>query len=158
MSRHGKTAAALAAAILLAAAGGCGGGGGRLSKSEYEAKLQAEGRTLKPVLTSIASTLLRSPLSAAGKLDEARSKLQKAADDIAALKPPANAEADNKKIATTLRRFADILGRIKDAIAKSKAQDVQRLLQEIQTVGKDGQAASKDLEKKGYKIGVFAEG
>jgi hypothetical protein len=110
------------------------------------------------VLNSIATALLQAPLSVAGKVDEARRKLEKAAGDIAALKPPANAEADNKKIAGTLRRFAEILGRVKQAAEKGSRRQIQELFGEIQKVGREGQAASNDLKKKGYDIGVFAGG
>jgi hypothetical protein len=153
----GSWAAALTAATLLVAMPACGGGGGgRLSKAAYEQKLQAEARKLTPLLTAMGTAMISpNPRDLLGKLEKARKELRNAADELASLRPPADAVADNKRIAETFRRFDAILSRVKSAAANGDAQQMRRLLGELQSAGKEGQDASNDLKKKGYHIGAF---
>jgi chromosome segregation ATPase len=161
MNTVGTRAAAIAAAGLVAITAACGGGGGgggdRLSKSEYESKLKAEGTHLKAAFSGV-------DLQGANvneletKLTKLQEELDQSASDIEDLKPPENAEAANQKLANVLHRAADKFGELKEA---AKAQDLPRLQQLSQQVGvvlQDGQAAAKELKSKGYDIGTLGEG
>jgi chromosome segregation ATPase len=161
MNRVGRRTAAIAVAGLVAIApacgGGVGGGGDRLSKSEYEQKLKAEGAHLKAAFSGV-------DLQGAHvndletKLTKLQNELDQSASNIEDLQTPENAEAANQKLASALHRAADKFGELKEA---AKAQDLPRLQtlsQEVAVVLRDGQAAANELKSKGYDIGTLGEG
>jgi hypothetical protein len=158
MARGGTTALALAAALTLAVAAACGGGSARLSKSQYEQKLQAQGSVLGTSFARIGSAINRGDLKdLARQIGRTQGQLEHAADEIGDLKPPKNVESANRKIADTLDKFAGILGRLKTAAQSGDLTRVQQLVQQIQRVGKAGQDAARELQRKGYKVGVFGQ-
>jgi Rad3-related DNA helicase len=162
MDRAGTRAAAIAAAVVVAASAGCGGGGesgsDRLSKSEYEQKLKAEGSRLKAAFS--ASNIQQSSgiQDLTTKVEKLRQELDKAAGDLQALKPPSDAAADNTKLADALHRAAAKFDELKQAAKAQDQQKLQQLTSEVATVLQQGQAASDDLNKKGYDIGVLGQG
>ena len=112
MGETGRRAAAVGAAVAVALAAGCGGSN-RLSKSDYERKLKLAARELQLSGCSLAgeqgfvdlqTEKLNVIASSFGSLQE---DFEKAADDIANLKPPKDAEADNQAIADTLSKVAE---------------------------------------------------
>jgi hypothetical protein len=149
MRRAGQ-AAALGAALALALAG-CGGES-RLSKAEYERALVAEGKTLKSAAGAI-NVDSRSELKR--RIGDLHRQLDKAAETIGGLKPPENAEADNRKIAAGLRRLADDFGRMERAAKADDSARVQQIAQQIVAAPEiaDLMAATKDLKAKGYEVG-----
>jgi DNA anti-recombination protein RmuC len=163
MKRAGTRAAAIGAVVLLAAAAaGCGGGGDsggdRLSKSEYEQRLKAEGSRLKAAFT--ASNIQQSSgiQDLTAKVEKLKQELNKAATDLEALNPPSDAAADNTKLADALHNAADKFDELKQAAKEQNQQKLQQLTTEVATVLQQGQAASDDLKKKGYDIGVLGQG
>jgi hypothetical protein len=97
-----KTVALLAAALATIALAGCGGGGGggSLSKSDYRAKLQAIGHEAQQAQTDVQKGL------SAKTVPELHARLlafaatsQHLGDEVAALKPPKDAEAANAELA-----------------------------------------------------------
>jgi hypothetical protein len=162
MKRAGTRAAAIGAAVLLAAATGCGGGGGsgsdRLSKSEYEQKLKAEGSRLKAAFTASNIEQSSGIQDLTAKVEELKQELNKAANDLEALSPPSDAAADNTKLAEALHTAADKFDELKQAAKYKNQQKLQQLTTEVATVLQQGQAASDDLKKKGYDIGVLGQG
>jgi hypothetical protein len=146
------------APLLLVAAllAGCGGGSARLSKAQYEARAKADGTIVQNAVVKITGnpTSLK---ELATQVDAAHKAVTKAADDLAAAKPPANAEADNAKIVAALRAIAVQLGKLE---AAAKAGDTAAALAAGRAVQnapevKQAEAAAKDLKAKGYDIGVI---
>lgn len=146
------------APLLLVAAllAGCGGGTARLSKAQYEARAKADGTIVQNAVVKISGTPT-SLKELATQVDAAHKAVTRAADDLAAAKPPANAEADNAKIVAALRAIAVQLGKLE---AAAKAGDAAaafaagRAVQNAPEV-KQAEAATKDLKAKGYDIGVI---
>ena len=129
-----QAAALCLATVLVIGATACGGGGsGRLSKQAYEQKVQAIG-------AKIAKEAAR-PSSARS----AASEVTDAAAELAALKPPRDAVVDNQKLAAGLRVAASFYS---DSRGASKALRSPALIAAAAAVG--------DLERKGYKLGVFS--
>ncbi len=155
--RRAITLWGVAAVVLLAA--GCGGGGGRLSKSQYEQKLKAEGAELSSAFKGTDLAHPNDLKQLASRIDTLQGKLNKAADDIDALEPPQEAKADNTEIAAALHSFADQFGKLKQAARDGDTQKIQQLQQELggsQAV-KDAQSATNDLVQKGYDIGKLGQ-
>src|SRR5206468_122295 len=141
----------------VAVAAGCGGGGGdsRLSKAQYEQKMQAEAKTLQASVSDLGSAE-GSLTTLAAKVDTIQKAFTKSADEIDALSPPKDAEADTQRIADTLKHFAALLGGIKTAAATKNTTRVQQLFVQIQAAGRGAAQASTDLKQKGYDIGGFS--
>jgi septation ring formation regulator EzrA len=162
MERAGTRAAAIVAAGLVAAAAGCGGGGGgsssgRLSKSEYEQKLKAEGSHLKAAFSGSGIEQSSNVDELTKKLTSLQHELDQSADDLEALDPPEDAAADNAKLADVLHKAADTFGELKKAAKAQDQKRLQELSQEVGAVLQEGRAASDDLKKKGYDIGTLGE-
>jgi hypothetical protein len=151
-----KLAAGALAALVIALAG-CGGGG-RLSKSDYEQKLQANGQNVKSAFAKVSG----SPSSLdqlAKQVGTAKDALDKAADDLDSANPPKDAEADNDKIVAALRSLSKEMDKLKTAADKGDAKLAQQVEQDIgnSAAVKDADAATTDLKKKGYQVGAFGE-
>jgi septation ring formation regulator EzrA len=163
MERAGTRAAAiLAAGLVAAAAAGCGGGGGgssdgRLSKSEYEQKLKAEGSRLKAAFSASNIEQSSDVKDLSAKVSKLQQELDKTATDLDGLEPPTDAAADNAKLAEVLHKAADKFGELKQAAQDQDQQRLQQLSQDIAGILQEGQTASDDLKKKGYDIGTLGE-
>jgi chromosome segregation ATPase len=160
MTRPGRTRAiaALLLAILVALGGvGCGGGSSdRLSKSEYEAKVKSIGKDLQTSLNTFNSN--NKDLGALEtKVGQAQTKLQSAASQLKGLKPPSDAEADTKKLAAGLTGLANQFNSLKQALASGDLAKVQQTANAFKgsPAAADAKAATEDLKKKGYDVGVF---
>ena len=150
-------AAGIAAALVVVLAG-CGGGG-RLSKSDYEQKLQAEGRTLKSAFQGIDVSNTGNLRDIGAKIGQLQAQLESAAREIDDLKPPKDAEVDNAKIAKALHKFADEFGKMKKAAQSGDPTQMQQIEREITNAPevKEAVAATRDLQKKGYKVGSLGQ-
>src|SRR5438132_2709652 len=138
METAGRRVWAFSAVVLLLA--GCGGGGGgRLSKAEYESKMQAEAQRLTTALQGANLATATSLKDFASKIGSVKADIQKAADAVDALKPPKNAEADTQKIADVLHRFSAIVGQIEDAAGKGNLVSVRRFVAQLQDEGRAAQ-------------------
>jgi hypothetical protein len=148
--RLSQLGVALVAAAMLAA--GCGGGG-RLSKAQYEKRVQAEGRNFQEAARKLSS----GGATSSQALKTAKDALQKAADDLDSVKPPKEVAADNAKLVVGLRSLASSLDKITSAARDPTRQ--QKALQELATSQpvREAQAAIRDMQKKGYDLGLFGE-
>jgi hypothetical protein len=131
------------------------GGSSRLSKSQYQQKIKAEGSSLQAAFTALNIQQNAKLSELATKLASLQGKVEQTAKEIEKLKPPKDAEADNAKIADTLHRFAAIFGDLKrDAQARDRAKllvDQQKLV----AASSEGTQATNDLKQKGYDVGTF---
>ena len=152
-----KIAALVAAALALAACGG-GGGSSRLSKAQYEQKIKAEGNSLQTAFTALDINTNKNLKELATKIGRLRTSLEHAADDFDKLKPPKDAEADNRKIAQTLHRFADIFGELQKAANAGDRTKLAAGQSELLTASRAGAEAANDLRSKGYDVGALGGG
>jgi hypothetical protein len=144
-----KRLALLAVAGVLLA--GCGGSG-RLSKSDYETRLQTDGKAVQTSVTALTKTATTSIADFATKIDSAEAAVKKAADDLDSIKPPSDAEADNTAIAAGLRRIQTGLEQVKKSPTTAAA-----IVGQIESSPelKAAEKATADLKQKGYKVGVI---
>jgi hypothetical protein len=151
-----KRLAAIAFAALLLAA--CGGSG-RLSKSQYEQHLQDDGKAVSNTIKTLTGAQTSIDLAAiVKKVDSASAAVKQAADDLDAIKPPSDAEADNADLVTGLRAIESGLAKLKKALATNpiQAAAIGRDLQQAPAV-KAAEKAAADLKKKGYKVGILGD-
>ncbi len=165
-ARH-RGAATLAVLALALAAAGCGGGGGdggngdggtRLSKTQYEARVQKDGQEIKNVFAPL-STPPKSLQQLAENIEKGQKKLREAADDLEKDTPPEDVEHDNAVLAAGLRKLADGLEPLREGAAKGDVQMVQKAVADLQKSDalKDAQKATNDMKEKGYKIGTLGQ-
>lgn len=142
-------------AVVVALVAGCGGSG-RLSKAQYEQRVQTDGKAVSAAVAKISGNP-SSLAELAKEVDAAEAAVTKAADDLDKLKPPADAAADNDTIVVALRAIATQLEKLKKAAATGDPSAAQQAAAAIQNAPeiKDAQKATADLKKKGYKIGVI---
>ncbi len=143
----------LAVAIVLA---GCGGAG-RLSKSDYEQKLQTEGKTINESGRGIGQAKSKEAfVESVGKVQKA---LDNAADDLDGIKPPTDVEAANGKLVGALHGLSDDLDSVKDAASGGlkKGQAATEKLSES-TASKQAQDAVTEIERRGYDAGQLGTG
>ena len=147
----------LAAAAAVALVAGCGGGSSRMSKADYEQKIQADGKAVQKAVSKINGSASLGSL--ATQIGSAEQAVKAAADDLDSIKPPQDAEADNKTIVLALRTIDTQLVRLHAAAKRSDIAGAQAAGAAIQNAPevKAAQRAAKDLKQKGYKIGVLGQ-
>ncbi len=135
---------------LLVAASACGSGGGRLSKSQYQAKLQSAFSAANAEL----GTTPRTP----GSID-ALTRVGRAYDDVAAalkgLQVPPAVQALNDRLAAAAAHRAAAVRSLVDRLKEAPPTDRKRLLAEYDTSAAacdDFDANVQALAAKGYRF------
>jgi uncharacterized lipoprotein len=156
-ARH-RGAATLAVIALVLLAAGCGGGGGRLSKSQYEHRIQKDGQEITTAFKPL-NTPPTSLKQLADELKVGQDKLRQAAGDLDGVKPPKDVEADNTALVKGLRKLADELEDLRKAAAKNDPRLVQKALAGLQKSHAlvDARRATDDMKKKGYRLGAIGK-
>ncbi|HVA31754.1 MAG TPA: hypothetical protein VMU58_10850 [Gaiellaceae bacterium] len=145
----------VAVVVLAALAAGCGGSS-RLSKAAYEQRIQKDGKAVQEAVATISGNPA-SLAQLAVQVAAAEKAARKAADDLGAAKPPSEIDADNAKIVAALRMIDTQLQKLEQAARNGDASAAQAAATAIQDAPeiKAAQAAAKDMQKKGYTIGVI---
>jgi hypothetical protein len=145
------------AILLLAGAvlAGCGGSSA-MSKSDYQAKLEADGKPVETALTSLEknASSITSLSDFATRVDAAEAAVKKAADDLKAAKPPKNVAADNAALVTGLLAIQGGLEKAKSAAASGGVTGVLAAAAALQASAQYKAAAKAiaDLKSKGYTV------
>jgi hypothetical protein len=149
-----KLAFLLAALALVA---GCGGGSSRLTKAEFEQHIQKDGTALQTAVAKLGAA--KSLAELATQVGVAETAVKAAADDLDSVKPPADAETPTKTIVKALRSIDAQLKLLEQAAKDKDLLAVQKTAQTIQKSPEiaAAQVAAKELQKKGYKIGVIGQ-
>ena len=143
----------LAAALLAAC-----GGSGRMSKEQYQQRLQTDGKALQQAVTALTGgSSVTSLAQLATQVDAAEAKVKKAADDLSSVKAPNDAEVDNTAIVAALRAIQTGLENVKKTATSGDTAAVQKAAAAIETSPhvKAAEKAVGDLKAKGYKVGVL---
>jgi hypothetical protein len=146
---------AVAISVVLALAG-CGGGA-RVSKTTFEQHLKKDAVTAAKALTNASTGAGHGNAAYIRRLRFAQSELANAADDLDELRPPADAEADTKTVVKTLRYFVRQLKTLQHAAETHDSEEARAV---SKAIGESAElkaftAAIKDLQGKGYDVGVF---
>jgi hypothetical protein len=142
---------------LIALVAACGGSG-RLSKSQYQQRLKADSAAVQKVVTELTTSGTSSTLAGfATKVDAAEAAVKKAADDLAAAKPPKDVEADNAAVVAALRKIQASFEQMKKTAASGGTAAVLAQVAALERSPelKAAEQALGDMKKKGYDVGVF---
>jgi hypothetical protein len=138
-------------AVLALVVAGCGGGG-RLSKGEYEGKLQGAGSDLSGAVQKLTQATTKDEFEQdVGDVQEA---LDSAADTLDGVTPPRDVASANDRLVHGLRGLAEDFGRVKDAAdqgidaATLKARQIT-----TSAASREAQQAIEELRRHGYDVG-----
>jgi hypothetical protein len=154
-----RTILILLIAVAATVTAGCGGGDGRLSKAEYEQRMQAIGGELQAASAGIGDlSQTRDLEKLADTIADFRERLDESADDVDALTPPEDVEEETDKIAEALHAFADTFGEMEGAARDGDLPALQQAQADIANKGAEAQQATESLKQKGYNIGELGSG
>ncbi len=147
----------LLVAVIAALVTGCGGDGGRLSKGEYEQKMQEIGTELRNASSGLDFSQTSDLQKLADTIAEFRARLEDAANEVDDLNPPENAETETQQIGDALHAFAETFDKMEQAARDGKLQELQAAQQEIAAEGAKAERATESLKEKGYDIGDLGD-
>jgi hypothetical protein len=128
------------------------GGSGRMSKSAYQARVQADGRPVGRLISALTKNPPKTVTALVARLDAAEATVKKSADDLASVKPPSDAVADNAAIVAGLRKVQSGLEQVK-ANPLGATTVIAQL--EASAAIKNAEKALADLKAKGYQVGAL---
>ncbi len=141
---------------------GCGGGGsGRLSKNQYEAKMQSLARGLASAERDL-TTLGPADLTAVPATFEALAHTFEAYDEqLSGFKPPRDVQTLQNRIVAGVGQAAKELRTFASKLSGAGPQQIQRLLREfdsskLQAALREIELAAAAIAAKGYRIGASA--
>ena len=145
-----RTFAALAAVALLAVVG-CGS---VADKNEYVDGVNHATTTLTREMSAIGDVGTGDPAAIAGTLDKGGKAIDNAADDFAAITPPADAKHAHRQMVSGLH---DLAGTLREAARAARAKDTKTLIQLVGDIttskgAKELEAAQHELQANGYKF------
>jgi hypothetical protein len=156
-ARRRQLAGGITLLLLVALAAGCGGGS-RLSPSAYRTKLATIGQEANKAQTQVEKGLrAKSVAEIRTRLSTFADAAQKLGDEVAALKPPENAEAANALLARGEHDTASATRAVLPQLAKLKSvKAALSFLNKSQGNAKGGREldqALAELKKMGYTKG-----
>jgi len=141
----------LALLLLLA---GCGSSPKTVTKAEYQRELQRLGQDLTDAGSQLGQSIDIATFTQ--NVDNLHDHLRDAADELRGMKPPADVQDANRRLADALDDFADQLDSVKDARRESIVRARAALLRVSKSKGvREARAATRELKRKGYEIGQF---
>jgi hypothetical protein len=146
--------------LALAACGGGGGGGGggdRLTKSEYEKKVQTEGAKIRDAFQSTNVQNANDLGELAKNVKKGQKELRDAADRLDNVNPPKEIENDHNDLVDAMHSLADELDPFIKALEKKDTKGIQKAAQNLSNSSavKKAEKAVADMKKKGYDLGAI---
>lgn len=146
----------LLTAMVVLVLAGCGGGG-RLSKAEYQQKLQEEGKAINEAGKPLQRAKTKEAfVDGATRVQDA---LDQAGDDLGGVTPPQEVENANDRLVEALHGLADEFDGIKAAAAQSlaKARQAGAGLSRSKA-SSEARDAILEIERRGYDAGQLGSG
>jgi len=157
--RRARAAAAIVAVLVVAC-----GNTSRLTKAQYERRLQSIGQSAGTTLSKLFSnSALLAPKSlgqTAQIVRQGATTIDDAAKQIDAVKPPPEAQADNDQLARAFRELASELRQWATDAERGDVQAVRAFDQQLRANQLPAevliQRTIDDLKAKGYRVGTAA--
>jgi hypothetical protein len=145
-----------ATVLALVALAGCSGGeDDRLSKPEYEEKVQT---VYAEVQLAFQSTRGAEGEELAGRIVLAQESLRHAADELAAVSPPEEVEVHHADLIEGMREYADALDEAVRAASRNDVDTLQRFQNVANNPGvREMAEAAEEMKLKGYDLGPIAD-
>jgi hypothetical protein len=141
---------ALLTLVALALAG-CGGGG-ELSKSDYEQHLQQDGRRLAAPRAALSRANSKEEFLKG--IDGLQEALNKVADDLDGITPPADVQSATGRLVDAFGKLAGDLEPVKAAADKGPAAARQKFRQATTgAASREANQAITEIERRGYDAG-----
>jgi hypothetical protein len=137
-------------AVLALVVAGCGGG--RLTKSQYEDKLQGAGNDLSGAVQQLTQAATKEEFK--DDVGDVQKALDSAADTLDGVTPPRDVASANDRLVHGLRGLAEDFGRLKDAA--DQGIDAATLRARQVTTGaasRETRQAIEELRRHGYEVG-----
>ena len=132
-------------------------GDDRLSKSEYEQKLQSEYADVQQAFQATAASFGQTDL--AGTIGDAQEQLRGAAESLEHVEPPKEIEEENEEIVEGLREYADDLDDLHEAAERNDLKTITAFTDRIadnEAIHQIAEAA-EEMKHKGYNVGAIGE-
>jgi enamine deaminase RidA (YjgF/YER057c/UK114 family) len=145
----------LAACCVALVAAGCGSKPKPVTKAQYEQHLQHLGDDLVNAGSQIGQHLDISSFNE--DIGNFQDHLRDASKELKGMKPPPNARGPNKRLADAFHDLADALDRVKDARRNSLREASKAFgIARDSAPAKQGRAAVKQLQRRGYAVGQMS--
>lgn len=127
----------------------------RLSKPAYEQRVKT---LYAGIQSAFQATRGASGQELVRKIALAQQALRRAADELAAVRPPADVEAENRALAEGMREYARALDPALQAAAADDRETMARFADSSASRGVRAMAeAAEKMKRKGYKLGPIAK-
>lgn len=151
---------AVTASLGLAAAG-CGGGGGeRLSKEEYQSRMQELGKDLSAAAEGLGSLRPTDVRGAREAIEKTADLMDEASDRLAEINPPEDIAGAHEKLIEGARQAADEFRDLAEKIRSATLEDAAALAEKLGSLNvtelegfKKLQEAVEEIRSKGYQLG-----
>ena len=146
-----RTVWAAVACALAALVAGCGGGG-RLTKSQYEDRLQSDGTRLTAAVQQLTRATSKDEFQA--DVGDVQHALDSAAGSLDGVTPPSDVAGANDRLVDGLRGLAEDFGQVK-AAADEGIDVATRKARQITTgaASREARQAIEELRRHGYDVG-----
>lgn len=151
---------ALALAVALGVAGCGGGGSSTLSNQEYANKLAQYTKPMFKALNEAASVSRSNPSRAqlGSALSSADSELQKASQQIGALKAPSDAAATNADIVNAINTYEKSVAQTEQVVRSGTPKQVKAQLRVLQSASADFVSSLKQAQSQLKSVGIKFSG
>ena len=153
-----RSACLLVVVVLAFAAGGCGGGGNaRLTKRQYEAKLQSLSHDVAAGIAGFASFRSTDLAAAPGFLNSVAGTLGRLAGALDKVRPPSNVQALHDRLVRGASAAAAELRSLAQKLARATPAQARALLAQFDPSSLAGlqqlEQAARALAAEGYRFG-----
>jgi enamine deaminase RidA (YjgF/YER057c/UK114 family) len=141
--------------LLLVVAVGCGSQPKEVTKAQYEQQLQRLGAALVDAGSQLGQHLDIATFNR--DVENFQDELRSASKELKGVKPPVDAQGPNERVVDAFHDLADDLDAVKDARRKSLPQAGKAFAAARDgAAARQGRAAVKQLQRRGYPVGQMA--
>jgi hypothetical protein len=148
-------ASLLVVGVLALVAAGCGSKPKPVTKAQYEQQLQRLGDDLVNTGSQIGQHLDIASFNQ--DIENFQDHLRDASKELKGVQPPTDAQGPNERLADAFHDLADTLDPIKDARRESLPKAAKAFAEaRLSPAARQGRAAVRQLQRRGYAVGQMA--
>lgn len=146
--------------LVAAGCGGGGGGGERLSKEEYQSRMQELGKDLSGAAEGLGSLSPTDIQGATKAIEDLADLMEEASDRLDEINPPENIAGAHEKLIEGARQAADEFRDLAEEIRSATLEDAAALAEKLGNLNvtelegfKKLQEGVEEIRSKGYELG-----